>query len=177
MASDKQIAANRANSKKSTGPKTAAGKQKSSRNAYRHGLSRPEPPDSSSVAKANAIAGALLDAPAIGDRLKAAQDFALAQLELLRIQAIGAEQWGEIDLRDGLDANTKAEKRLASLDRYDRYTLTKLRKASKELRSEGVKREDTFFAKTSPICQPVCRPIGHRTGGAAIGLRALRRGR
>jgi hypothetical protein len=40
MASEKQIAANRANAEKSTGPRTAAGKLKSSRNAFRHGLSR-----------------------------------------------------------------------------------------------------------------------------------------
>ncbi len=39
MASDKQIAANRRNALKSTGPRSAAGKKRSSANAYRHGLS------------------------------------------------------------------------------------------------------------------------------------------
>ena len=38
MASDKQIAANRRNAQKSTGPKTLAGKLKCRRNALRHGL-------------------------------------------------------------------------------------------------------------------------------------------
>lgn len=38
MASEKQIAANHENAKKSTGPKTAAGKQKSKMNALKHGL-------------------------------------------------------------------------------------------------------------------------------------------
>jgi hypothetical protein len=38
MATEKQIAANRANALKSTGPKTPEGKAKSSRNALRHGL-------------------------------------------------------------------------------------------------------------------------------------------
>jgi hypothetical protein len=40
MASPKQIAANRRNAKKSTGPRTAAGKTRASRNALRHGLTK-----------------------------------------------------------------------------------------------------------------------------------------
>src|ERR1700730_16202069 len=39
MSSDKQTAANRANAQKSTGPTTAQGKAKASRNALKHGLS------------------------------------------------------------------------------------------------------------------------------------------
>ena len=38
MATDKQIAANRLNAQKSTGPKTSDGKQRSRQNAVRHGL-------------------------------------------------------------------------------------------------------------------------------------------
>ena len=38
MASKRQIAANRRNAKKSTGPRSAPGKKRASNNAYRHGL-------------------------------------------------------------------------------------------------------------------------------------------
>jgi hypothetical protein len=41
MASERQIAANRLNAQKSTGPKSDSGKKRSSKNAYRHGLSVP----------------------------------------------------------------------------------------------------------------------------------------
>src|SRR5262249_5308096 len=39
MASERQIAANRRNARKSTGPRSGAGRKRASRNAYRHGLS------------------------------------------------------------------------------------------------------------------------------------------
>src|SRR5262245_36080473 len=38
MASERQIAANRRNARKSSGPRSAAGKKRASRNAYRYGL-------------------------------------------------------------------------------------------------------------------------------------------
>ena len=60
MASEKQIAANRANAQRSTGPRTAVGKMKSSRNAYQHGLSGPLPFDPMTSAKVDAIAQALV---------------------------------------------------------------------------------------------------------------------
>ena len=41
MASERQIAANRRNACKSTGPRSAAGKKRSGKNALRHGLSKP----------------------------------------------------------------------------------------------------------------------------------------
>ncbi len=38
MATERQIAANRRNARKSTGPRSSAAKKRASRNAYRHGL-------------------------------------------------------------------------------------------------------------------------------------------
>lgn len=44
MASERQLAANRANAKRSTGPKTNTGRHASIRNAVRHGLASPTEP-------------------------------------------------------------------------------------------------------------------------------------
>jgi hypothetical protein len=93
LATEKQIAANRANAKRSTGPKTAAGKPKSSRNAYRHGLSSPLPPDVPTSAKVNSIARELAGEQAAEDRLTVAADFARAQIELLRIRRSAPSNW------------------------------------------------------------------------------------
>jgi hypothetical protein len=66
MASEKQIAANRANAMRSTGPKTRAGKLASSRNAYRHGLSGPWRLDPFTLVKVDAIALAVAGPEASG---------------------------------------------------------------------------------------------------------------
>jgi hypothetical protein len=136
LASEKQIAANRANAKRSTGPKTAAGKQNSSRNAFRHGLSRPVQPDSFAVEKIITIVGALTGAPATEDQQNAVQDFACAQLALAQIQAIRAQQWEKTDPIKDPPVSAKDLRRLASLDRYERCALTKRRKAARNLRAE-----------------------------------------
>jgi|SRR5579871_435960 len=133
MATEKQIAANRANAKRSTGPKTAAGKQKSSQNAYKHGLSRLQPLNSSSITLFRTIVGALADELRTENQLTAVNDLAQAQAELARIQAIRAERWAEINPDAWLDDNTKDLKRLAALDRYERYAFTRRRRASKRL--------------------------------------------
>ena len=127
MATEKQIAANRANAQKSTGPKTAAGRLKSSRNALRHGLSCPLPLDPAMSAKVEAIAQALTGEGASEDQVTSAAKFAEAQLELLRIRAIRAETMRDIDLNLG---STQDLRRLLALDRYERYAHTKRRRAS-----------------------------------------------
>ena len=80
MATEKQIAANRANARRSTGPKTAAGKLKSSGNAYRHGLSGPVPSAPETLTMFHSIARELTGEQATQGRLKLAADFALAHL-------------------------------------------------------------------------------------------------
>jgi hypothetical protein len=136
MATEKQIAANRANANKSTGPKSVAGKERSSRNSIKHGLSG-SATRSSPAATSNAIVAALGIEELTEKQLMAAVDFASAQSELLQIQAVRAAQWSRISLNVETDENFKELKQLASLDRYERYAHTKRRKAAKKLRAEG----------------------------------------
>src|SRR3979490_1831927 len=85
MATENQIAANRANSKRSTGPKTNYGRLKSSRNAFRHGLSRPLPFD---IPELDTIAHPLANDSANDAHLLAARQFAHTYLEIVRIRGI-----------------------------------------------------------------------------------------
>jgi hypothetical protein len=78
LATEKQIAANRANAKKSTGPRTLAGKLKSSRNAYRHGLSSPSRLQSIMSAQTEVIVSALIGVDQNEEKLLAAAEFAAA---------------------------------------------------------------------------------------------------
>jgi hypothetical protein len=130
MASEKQIAANRANAKRSTGPKTVAGKMASSRNAYRHGLSGPMQLDPIISAKVDAIANTLFGGEGGEDRLKKTADFAMAQIELLRIRATRTELMAKTEL---IYNNTQQLRRIVALDRYERYALTRRRRASDKL--------------------------------------------
>jgi hypothetical protein len=127
MATEKQIAANRANAQKSTGPKTVAGKQNSSRNAYRHGLSYPMRLDPVTSAKADVIVHALIGEEANEEKLTLAVEFAQAQLELQRIRSTRADLMANVDLSQ---LDLRGLQRLVALDRYERYAHTKRRRAS-----------------------------------------------
>ena len=98
MATEKQIAANRANALRSTGPKTLAGRLKSSRNAYRHGLSLSMTADLSMIDKVGVVARSMVNDPADRASLEAAKSFVQAQLELLRIRAERKDLAKSIDL-------------------------------------------------------------------------------
>jgi hypothetical protein len=130
VATEKQIAANRANARRSTGPRTALGKLKSSRNALRHGLSIPLQPDHAGPEMFLALVAALKEDNSEEARLVAAHDVALAQLEVARIHSIRAALFA--DINRGLD-DAQSLKRLAALDRYERLACARRRKAAKIL--------------------------------------------
>jgi hypothetical protein len=59
MASERQIAANRRNAQKSTGPRSTAGKRRASRNAYRHGFAAAVEEDGSESLAIEVLAAAI----------------------------------------------------------------------------------------------------------------------
>jgi hypothetical protein len=133
MATHKQIAANRANAKRSTGPKTLAGKLKSSRNAHRHGLSKPLQYDTIQPEKIEALMRALVGEDASDAQVDAATEVAMAQLELFRVRAIRTELFGKIDITGG---DIKDLKRPAALDWYENIAQTRRRRASAKLEQD-----------------------------------------
>jgi hypothetical protein len=134
MASEKQLAANRANAKKSTGPKTAAGRSKSGRNASRHGLSLPMEMDADVSAKIEALVEALASNNPDSDRQLAITEIAHAQLELLRIRKVRAHMLAGAKVEEG---DPKVLQRLLALDRYERYAHTKRRRATRKTLTLG----------------------------------------
>jgi hypothetical protein len=111
MTSDKKIAANRINAKKSTGPTSLRGKLQSSRNAWRHGLAATadaEPTASPAVKRmANAICGNEHADPDLYDQAMTIARWQTVLLEVRRLKQLVA-----------------TEEASAPLDRYERRALS-----------------------------------------------------
>ena len=86
MASQRQIAANRRNGRRSNGPKSSAGKRHSSANALRHGLSRAI--GARADPETEALARLLVGEHADEERLAHARSVVRAHRDLLRIREV-----------------------------------------------------------------------------------------
>jgi hypothetical protein len=86
LTTHRQRRANRANSKSSTGPKTAKGKARSAQNAFRHGLNLQVLSDSSLALEVEAIACQISASDADGETLEWARRIAEAQVDLNRVR-------------------------------------------------------------------------------------------
>src|SRR5689334_21446643 len=119
MASERQRAANRANAKRSTGPKTPAGKLRSSRNALKHGLS-------ALVFSPNGNREAFCSEPYKVERQHGpSSDLVQSLSTLSRIRLMRANLIAAV-LED---PGVRVIKRLKSLDRYERAALRRRKKA------------------------------------------------
>ena len=150
MTSVARIAANRANARKSTGPKTAAGKARVSRNARRHGLSSPLVCEGSFTPHVEALAREIAGQDACGEHLSFACNVAAAQLDLARIRI------AKRDLQDAANFGTTDDKhpcdwsvlpQLERLDRYEQRVITRRRRAIRE------------FCKSKPLDGRAVEPV------------------
>jgi hypothetical protein len=82
-----RLAANRRNALRSTGPKSAAGKQRAARNALKHGLAVPVGADPTLFEQIDALALLIAGEEASAARLVLARRVAEAQLDLDRVRA------------------------------------------------------------------------------------------
>ena len=95
VASARQIAANRKNARKSTGPRTSAGKQRACRNAYRHGLSI-QTDDGESCDAVESLVRRIAPGSTDQDLLHWAAVAARARLELARIRQVKCDIIGRM---------------------------------------------------------------------------------
>ena len=86
MTSDRQLAANRRNAKKSTGPISRSGKSRSRQNALRHGLAISADRDPSLSADVDQMAQILSRAHGKASITLPTRDAAAAEIDLLRIR-------------------------------------------------------------------------------------------
>jgi hypothetical protein len=86
MASERQIAANRLNARKSTGPLSRAGKRRTSRNAYRHGLASSRKPDAATARKLDQLARQIAGDSDSEIILELARSAAEAEFDLARVR-------------------------------------------------------------------------------------------
>src|ERR1700758_1667526 len=86
MANERQIAANRRNAQRSTGPRTSAGKTRAKKNAYRHGLAAEAPPWGISLGEIDRSARHIAGRGASAMALSFARTVAEAVFEIARVR-------------------------------------------------------------------------------------------
>jgi hypothetical protein len=97
MATERQIAANRNNAKKSSGPRSKEGKQASRRNALRHGLAIDIGGDPAFHEDVETLAKALSLATDTQKVSEHAREAAEAELDLLRIRKFRAALFAQLN--------------------------------------------------------------------------------
>ena len=128
------MAANLRNAQRSTGPRTAAGKSTSSRNALRHGLSRPQEMNAATEADIHQLTNEIVGHCVNNYRLRYATEAATALLDLIRIRKVRTEMLVAMNLAK---ATPDELQRLLALHRYESRARTRRRRASAQLEQNG----------------------------------------
>ena len=130
MTSDRQLAANRRNAKKSTGPVSVSGKRRSRENALRHGLAIDADRDPSLRADVDRMAQILSRAREEPGVTLTTLDAAAAEMDLLRISKIRASIFDVFHKSErSLQDLTRLNQELGKLDRYERRAFSRRRRA------------------------------------------------
>jgi hypothetical protein len=134
MTSDQQIAANQNNARKSTGPRSKAGRAVSSRNAVQHRLAidiRSDPEFQDDIEK-------LADAVSKGTQIvrEGARKFAEAEINVWRIQNVRASLFEKYYFARAAspDGLVELNENLVKLERYERRAFSKRKRALCALR-------------------------------------------
>jgi hypothetical protein len=160
MTSERMVASNRRNGPRSRGPRTAAGKAASCRNALRHGLSASLLDEPAICGRVETLARAIAGAGANTAQINQARIIAEAQLDLARIRGAkaramdahalemstseGAIREGEIE-EDNPSSETGGTQELATprpreilrqllkMERYERSAILRRRRAMRAI--------------------------------------------
>jgi hypothetical protein len=143
MTSEAKIAANRRNARRSTGPRTTAGKLRVRRNALRHGLAAVAVRDPAVTAEVERVAAGICSADA--DPLEREQAIVVAEAQIAfkqirRTRAQIVEQLSHLPqirprhASDALpawltDSNAPSFDQLLRLERYERHALSRRKRA------------------------------------------------
>jgi hypothetical protein len=131
VTSDRKIAANRNNAKKSTGPRSVAGRESARRNARRHGLAVAIGGDPAFRENIEKLAMALSLARGTQNVSEFAREAAEATLDLARIRKVRAFLFETLYFADAAapDAITDLNDKLAKLERYERRAFSRRKRA------------------------------------------------
>jgi hypothetical protein len=94
MISARKLRANRANSRRSTGPKTIAGRATAARNSRRHGLAVPIPSDPALSAEVEAMAQ-MIAGDEFPELIEAARRIAEAEVDVIRVRRARKELFSQ----------------------------------------------------------------------------------
>jgi hypothetical protein len=104
MATERQIAANRLNACKSTGPRSKDSKQRASRNAYRHGLSLSLTSSAAIARRLDALARKIAGNNKNEIILEYARAAAQAELDLARVRQVKVALINRVSVLGSVDA-------------------------------------------------------------------------
>src|SRR5260221_8367904 len=153
MTTERQRQANRRNAARSTGPRSAHGKKRASKNAFKHGLAiniSSDPANSAEIARLAAVMvgeGAGLDPiQDVNARIAAEANLELSRVRAFRAKRIPNEPASKIaqaaenrasaaNWRVELEATVQAAQELTEGERYERRAFSRRNRAFRKLKS------------------------------------------